>query len=72
MANDYPKYLFHKTAPTGLLVADEAAEKALGSGWVESPAELTKKQTAPAAPAAAEEKPAEEHHAPEKHSKKVK
>lgn len=35
----YPKWLYHPTkAPA--LVQDEAAHKALGAGWVESPADV--------------------------------
>lgn len=35
----YPKWLYHHSKPA-TVVADEAAHKALGTGWVESPALL--------------------------------
>ena len=35
----YPKWLYHHSKPA-TLVADEAAHKALGAGWVESPADV--------------------------------
>jgi hypothetical protein len=39
--SSYPKWLYHPTRePT--VVADEAAHKALGPGWVESPADIHK------------------------------
>lgn len=34
----YPKWLYHHSKPAAL-VADEAAHKALGAGWVEHPDE---------------------------------
>ena len=55
----YPKWLYHpKQAP--VVVSDEAAHKALGAGWVESPADF---------PAEPEVKPEA---APEKPHKRVK
>ena len=51
----YPKWKFHKTKDA-IMVADEAAEKALGAGWVDHPDQLNKpvtpKPVAPAAPVA--------------------
>lgn len=47
----YPKWLYHPTRPAAL-VADEAAHKALGGGWAESPANLVPEPKP-------EEKPAE-------------
>lgn len=44
--SSYPKALYHSTKEP-VLVADEAAHKALGAGWFESPAEAklpTKKE----------------------------
>ncbi len=46
---EYPKWLFHPTEkPT--LVPDEAAHKALGSGWAESPADAKKPEHKPVTP----------------------
>lgn len=45
--SSYPKWLYHPTkAPT--VVADEAAHRALGAGWAESPVEA-KQAVVPAA-----------------------
>ncbi len=38
---EYPKWLFHATKKA-VMVADEAAHKALGAEWVESPADVHK------------------------------
>jgi hypothetical protein len=35
----YPKWLYHPTKEA-VIVTDEAAHKALGAGWVESPADV--------------------------------
>lgn len=50
--SSYPKWLYHHSKEPEL-VADEAAHKALGPGWAESPAEAK-----PEAKPATEEKPA--------------
>jgi hypothetical protein len=39
--SSYPKWLYHPTREA-VVVLDEAAHKALGPGWVESPAEAVK------------------------------
>lgn len=62
--SNYPKWKYHAEKPA-VIVQSEEAEKALGAGWVESPADL-KKQEAPAVkPSAPVEKPAAEAPAPE-------
>lgn len=35
----YPKWLYHASLPA-TVVSDEAAHKALGAGWVESPVDV--------------------------------
>lgn len=52
----YPKWLYHPSKPA-TVVDDEAAHKALGAGWVESPADVRPEQPAPPTPPKAEEKP---------------
>lgn len=47
--SQYPKWLYHASQEPRI-VADEAAHKALGPGWAESPADA---KAAPAAPKAA-------------------
>lgn len=42
----YPKWLYHPTLPARI-VPDEAAHKALGAGWVESPADCVAPEAAP-------------------------
>lgn len=37
--SSYPKWLYHPTEPA-VVVEDEASHKALGPGWVESPADI--------------------------------
>ena len=37
--SSYPKWLYHPTKEA-VVVQDEAAHKALGAGWVESPADV--------------------------------
>lgn len=44
--SNYPKWLYHPTKEA-VVVADEAAHRALGPGWYESPAQFPK-VTAPA------------------------
>jgi len=51
----YPKWKYHATKPA-VIVADQAAEKALGEGWGESPAEFEKKAAAPSPSAPASKK----------------
>lgn len=46
--SSYPKWLYHPTQ-AACVVSDEAAHKALGAGWVESPADV-KRPVAPAQP----------------------
>lgn len=36
--SSFPKWLYHPNKPP-VVVEDEAAQKALGAGWVESPAD---------------------------------
>jgi hypothetical protein len=38
--SSYPKWLYHATK-AAMVVRDEAAHKALGEGWYESPAEVS-------------------------------
>ena len=38
----YPKFKYHKDFLDGKIVKDESEEKALGLGWVESPADVEK------------------------------
>jgi hypothetical protein len=45
----YPKWLYHPTKEA-LVVPDEAARKALGAGWYESPADFPKTTAPPSAP----------------------
>lgn len=45
----YPKWLYHHSKPA-TVVPDEVAHKALGAGWVESPADV--KPEAPEPPKA--------------------
>jgi hypothetical protein len=43
MKQSYPIWKFHaKKNPEGLIVRSEAEDKALGDGWVESPAQFEK------------------------------
>jgi len=48
MEGVYPKWLYHSEKPA-TLVQDEAAHKALGPGWYESPAECPPPKTEPKA-----------------------
>lgn len=41
MSASYPKWLYHPSKEA-VVVQDEEAHKALGAGWVESPAEYRK------------------------------
>lgn len=52
--SDYPKWLYH-AEHEARIVRDSDAHKALGPGWVESPA-LIEKVKAPEAPKAVEPK----------------
>jgi hypothetical protein len=53
--SSYPKWLYHYSKPA-TVVPDEAAHKALGAGWVESPAD-TKPEAPPEPKPATEPKP---------------
>ena len=50
----YPKWLYH-AAREAVVVADEAAHKALGPGWFESPADVRAVGPDRAAPTLGEE-----------------
>jgi hypothetical protein len=47
--SSYPKWLYHPTQEARV-AADEAAHKAFGSGWYESPADFPKVTSPPPAP----------------------
>lgn len=56
--SSYPKWLYHPEK-AACIVADEAARKALGDGWAESPAALAEaKPVAVVGPMETEKKPA--------------
>jgi len=60
----YPAWRYHATLPA-TIVADEAADKALGKGWFDSPTKVTAPPVAtqvpaPPPPPAATQLPAEE------------
>lgn len=68
----FPKWLYHATQEA-VVVSDEAAEKALGPGWVESPADVKKPvESKKAESHHAAEHPEPHHEAAEKHHKKAK
>jgi hypothetical protein len=57
--SSYPRWRFHKTQmPEGKIVTSAEADKALGAGWVDSPADFeTKQKPAPSAAARPAAKP---------------